>query len=94
MNKRSFTGRAFSPVWSPDGRFIVFSERQGIWWTRADGASEPRILMQSDDIKVPYSFVGKQLAFIGVNQSGPSIFTVAVEEVGGPVEGWSSYAAC
>jgi serine/threonine protein kinase len=86
MNKRSFTGRAFSPVWSPDNRFIVFSERQGIWWTRADGASEPQILIRSDAIKVPYSFVGKQLAFIEVNQSGPAIFTVAVEEVGGQLK--------
>src|SRR5690242_2751152 len=30
------------PVWSPDGRFIVYEARGGISWTLADGASEPQ----------------------------------------------------
>ena len=89
MNKRSFTQRAFAPIWSPDGRFIVFSERQGIWWMRSDGASEPQVLIRSDAINVPYSFVGKQLAFIEVAQSGPTIFTVSVEEENGQLKAGS-----
>src|ERR1700674_3637125 len=31
-----------SPVWSPDGRYIVFREAGGMFWTRSDGAGKPQ----------------------------------------------------
>jgi eukaryotic-like serine/threonine-protein kinase len=57
------------PVWTPDGRHLVFSSRQGnrsiLWWTRADGGSEPLKLAESEQPLEPYSFSpdGKRLAY-------------------------------
>jgi serine/threonine-protein kinase len=33
------------PLWTSDGRLIVFSTQKNIWWVPADGGSEPRPLL-------------------------------------------------
>ena len=34
-----------SPVWTPDGRYVIFgSMGSGMFWTRADGAGQPQLL--------------------------------------------------
>ena len=42
MTRLTFTGMALVPVWSPDGRYIVFSSGAAIWATRSDGAGDPQ----------------------------------------------------
>ena len=54
-----------NPVWSPDGSYIVFSGRGGLFWTRSDGAGKPQPLLQTRTQQVPFSFTpdGKRLGF-------------------------------
>jgi len=63
----------FAPVWSPDGRFVVFeSSGNGLFWARADAGGQPQPLLQS----APGSLVvhtRRQAA--GVLRFGPSLWT-------------------
>src|ERR1051326_8486570 len=60
------------PVWSPEGTYIVFVSRatsNRLWWTRADGAGEPQLLLESRDVITPQSFSadGRRLVFNQAN---------------------------
>ncbi len=59
-------GRYYSPLWSLDGHYIVFgAQGKGLYWTRSDGASQPRQLIQSTHGLDPSGFTsdGKRLAY-------------------------------
>jgi len=72
-----------SPIWSRDGKFVVFgSIGGGVFWARADGGGRPELLIQSTskNIAFPTSFSsdGTRLAYyevVGI----PQIWTVSVE---------------
>ena len=63
------TNTILSPVWTPDGKHIVF-ESQGttsfsLQWIRADGSGEAQLLLERKNESVPRSFSpdGRRLAF-------------------------------
>jgi Tol biopolymer transport system component len=56
----TFTHNNRNPVWTPDGKHVVFatesSRSLAIRWARADGAGEPRTLVEDKNEVLPYSF--------------------------------------
>jgi Tol biopolymer transport system component/predicted Ser/Thr protein kinase len=71
-----------SPVWTPDGRFVVFDDLQtgGMFWSRADGGGKPQRLTRSKNVQQPYSVSpdGKRLAFMEQGSSGFDLWTVPI----------------
>ena len=65
LTRLTFGGSVYrSQTWSPDGRYVVFaSVGNGIFQARADGASQPQPLVQSQAAQYPRSFTpdGKRL---------------------------------
>ena len=80
MTRLTFTQRNLAPVWTPDGKYIVFrsqaSGRFSLWWIRADGAGEAQPLLEGKNSVVPYSFSpdGQRLAFSQRSVDTPTPF--------------------
>jgi eukaryotic-like serine/threonine-protein kinase len=73
-------------VWTPDGRFVIFQGFGGIFWTRADGAGQPQLLIGSKAILLPFSFSpdGKRIAYSEqIPGVGSQIRTARVENSSG-----------
>jgi Tol biopolymer transport system component len=70
-----------NPVWSPDGRYVIFISSAGIRWTRADGAGRPQPLTASKALQFPNSFTpdGRRLVFTELISDGALIRTVTVD---------------
>ena len=73
------------PVWSPDGRHIIFSTPNGTFSIRADGAGPRQSL--TPGFKTPASFApdGKRLAYAEINRANGGaggIWTVSIEDDG------------
>jgi Tol biopolymer transport system component len=82
MTRLTFGGGYGNPVWTVDGRYIVFRAARGIFWTRVDGTGQPQLLTSSDTQQIPWSFTGdgKRLAFVEPNSaSRAAIWTVSVD---------------
>jgi Tol biopolymer transport system component len=79
--KLTFGGVNQSPVWSPDGQYIVFEKiGQGLFQARADDASQPQALMLRSIPQLPSSFSpdGKQLAYF----EGSRIWALPLQDQG------------
>jgi serine/threonine-protein kinase len=71
LQQRFFTHITFtatgnqSPVWTPDGKHIVYAVQSGSMWTRADGSSQPQRILETKVAVLPNSFSpdGRRLAF-------------------------------
>jgi tRNA A-37 threonylcarbamoyl transferase component Bud32 len=69
MTRLTFTQRNMYPVWTPDGKHLVFQSQSSgansIRWIRADGAGEAQLLLESKGEPRPYSFSpdGQRLAY-------------------------------
>jgi serine/threonine-protein kinase len=74
----------YRPLWTPDGKYVVYRTAQGMSWTRADGGGKPHPLTQSRDSQSPTSFSpdGKRLAFHQDGPQGLDIWTVSIERDG------------
>jgi Tol biopolymer transport system component len=85
MSRLTLSGINSYPRWSPDGQSVVFSSfGNGIFQTRAGGASQPRALTETKTIQVPWSFTpdGKRLAHVQL-AGNMQIWTVPLEDQGG-----------
>ena len=71
----------YRPLWTPDGKHIVYSNVRGMWWTRVDGGGKPRSLTLSKDNQYATSFSpdGKRLAFHQDGPQGFDLWTVSIE---------------
>jgi serine/threonine-protein kinase len=74
------------PVWTPDGKGIVFVSANpagpGLYWIRSDGGGEPQRLTDAKEVQRANSFSpdGKRLAFSQTGAGGTlDIFTAAFE---------------
>jgi serine/threonine-protein kinase len=77
------------PVWTPDGRFVVFQSAGGIFWTHADGAGKPQPLTRSTTLQLPSSFTpdGTRLVFCEMTPgAGGEIRTVRIESASGQLK--------
>jgi Tol biopolymer transport system component/predicted Ser/Thr protein kinase len=88
MSRVTFgTEMTTAPVWSPDGKHVVFSFSSasgpfGLGWIRADGAGETQRLLDSKNIVFPYSFFpdGRRLAYNEIDpDSGYDLWTLAFD---------------
>jgi serine/threonine-protein kinase len=79
-----------SPVWTPDGRHIVFGSLSGgMLWTRADGATRPQHLdVEHTSFLLPTSFMpnGKRLLVNRIAGQLPQLWSVDVDEDGGSLK--------
>jgi serine/threonine-protein kinase len=87
MARLTFSGRVGQPVWTPDGKHIVFrslsSDGAGLLsWIRADGAGETQPLLTSGNSVYTTSFSpdGKHLAYVETNaETGQDIWTLPLD---------------
>ena len=86
MSRLTFNGATNAdPVWTPDGKHIVFrgiaAGKWNIWWTRSDGVGEAQTLLDIDAM----AFVGD----IGANSFSPDgrclIYSAGESSTGGDI---------
>ena len=81
----TFTGNGRTPIWTPDGKHIVFtsiSGGTGLYWIRSNGSGEPQRLLNSPSRVFASSFSpdGRTLAYYEVNpETGGEIRTLPLD---------------
>jgi len=83
-------GTPDAPVWSANGRYIVFTDLEtgDLFWNRVDGGGRPQPLFgagtHTNTTRQPYSFSadGKRLAFMETGAGGFDLWTVPLDDDG------------
>jgi serine/threonine-protein kinase len=54
-----------SPVWTPDGKHVVYGAQSRLWWTRSDGAGQPQKILETAGAAAAGSFSpdGKRVVY-------------------------------
>jgi Tol biopolymer transport system component/predicted Ser/Thr protein kinase len=75
---------ATHPVWTPDGRSIVYQSADGMSFARSDGGSRAEVLNRTKEFQYPSAFSpdGKTLAFYQSGPRGFELWTLPVEREG------------
>jgi Tol biopolymer transport system component len=63
------SGDSYCPLWSPDGRTIVFTRDQDLFEKAADGQGEEKLLLKSDEQKVPCDWTRDGRTIVFMNRS-------------------------
>jgi serine/threonine-protein kinase len=70
-----------NPLWTPDGRYIIFAGKGGIYWTLANGGETPHRFTESQTLQLPYS-ITRNGAWLALMQqavgSGISVWTMPI----------------
>jgi len=69
-----------APIWSPDGRYIVYQDIEGMSWIRSDGGA-PQSLTKGKSLQFPWAFTpdGKRLSYLENAKNGYDLWTVPLE---------------
>jgi serine/threonine-protein kinase len=88
---RVTTGGGMGPIWTNDGRFVLFRRDGGIDYARADGSGAAARLLPSPVILFPWSFSsdGSRLAYLQQRDPGFDLYTVQVRVDGGTLRAGS-----
>jgi serine/threonine protein kinase len=88
-------GSSSEPFWTPDGRFIAFHGKGGIYSIRADGSGPPQLLVANNSMMGASSFTpdGKRLAWWQSDHPANNLYTAPISTDGagmhaGPPEPW------
>ena len=75
----TFAGDGFDPVWTPDGKRIVFGGDEGLWWQPADGSGSAERLIAAEAGRgmLPMSFPRHSniLSYLRT----PALWTIALD---------------
>jgi serine/threonine-protein kinase len=85
LTRLTFTGGCSNPIWTADGRFIVYRGPRSIFWIRADESAQPTVLISDENALVPSAFstTASRLAFVELNAAtGADLWTVPIENDG------------
>jgi serine/threonine-protein kinase len=88
MTRLTSGGRDRFPEWSPDGKYIAFSNSTGgVYFTRSDGAIQPQALVPEQATLNPSSFSpnGKRLSYTKASPTAQD-WMVPLEEEGGQLK--------
>lgn len=85
IKTRLTEGWGVYPVWSRDGRFVVYQGLGGMFWTRADGSGKPQALTKRKALQTPFSFSpdGTLAYSEQIPGTGAEIRTIAVRSDAG-----------
>jgi Tol biopolymer transport system component len=86
LTRLTFTGQlSYNPVWTPDGKHIVFQQivgdTQSLMWIRSDGAGGAQTLLEAKTLVTPRSFSpdGKYLAYHTGSQTNSDIYLLPLD---------------
>jgi serine/threonine-protein kinase len=81
VTRLTFDGKGHvAPIWTPDGRSVVFHDSEGLSWARFDGGGQPQLLLRTKGTPFPWSFApdGKRLAYMETT-NGYDLWTLPIE---------------
>jgi Tol biopolymer transport system component len=77
-----------NPVWTNDGRSLIFSIGRAMFWTPSGGGSNPQQILHSSSTRYPWSLTrdGKHLLFSEFTSGTFNLFTAPIANDGGHLQ--------